>query len=57
MAKALANMHNARRANKPMIKVVGDHATYHFKHDAPLTSDIESLAWPMSQFVRRIASP
>ena len=57
MANALANMHNARRANTPMINVVGDHATYHLQHDAPLTSDIESLAWPMSQFVRRIASP
>jgi acetolactate synthase-1/2/3 large subunit len=57
MANALANMHNARRAWTPMINVVGDHATYHLKHDAPLTSDIESLARPMSHFVRRIASP
>ncbi|AMJ63286.1 acetolactate synthase large subunit [Bosea sp. PAMC 26642] len=57
MANALANMHNARRAWTPMINVVGDHATYHLQHDAPLTSDIESLARPMSQFVRRIASP
>jgi acetolactate synthase-1/2/3 large subunit len=57
MANALANMHNARRAWTPMINVVGDHATYHLKHDAPLTSDIESLARPMSQFVRRIATP
>lgn len=56
MANALANMHNARRAWTPMINVVGDHATYHLQHDAPLTSDIESLARPMSQFVRRIAS-
>lgn len=57
MANALANMHNARRAWSPMINVVGDHATYHLQHDAPLTSDIESLARPMSHFVRRIASP
>lgn len=57
MANALANMHNARRAWTPMINVVGDHATYHLKYDAPLTSDIESLARPMSQFVRRIATP
>ncbi len=56
MANALANMHNARRARTPMINVVGDHATYHLEHDAPLTSDIESLAQPMSHFVRRIAS-
>jgi acetolactate synthase-1/2/3 large subunit len=57
MANALANMHNARRAWTPMINVVGDHATYHLQHDAPLTSDIESLAVPMSHFVRRIATP
>ncbi|SIQ09522.1 MULTISPECIES: acetolactate synthase large subunit [unclassified Bosea (in: a-proteobacteria)] len=56
MANALANMHNARRAWTPMINVVGDHATYHLQHDAPLTSDIESLARPMSHFVRRIDS-
>src|SRR4051794_7141432 len=47
--------HNARRARTPMINVVGDHATFHLQHDAPLTSDIESLAWPMSHWVRRIA--
>lgn len=57
MANALANMHNARRAWTPMINVVGDHATYHLEHDAPLTSDIEGLARPMSHFVRRITSP
>lgn len=56
LANALANMHNARRANTPMINVVGDHASYHLPFDAPLTSDIESLARPMSGYVRRIGS-
>ncbi len=55
LANALANMHNARRANTPMVNVVGDHASYHLPFDAPLTSDIEGLARPMSRFVRRIA--
>ena len=55
LANGLANLHNARRAHTPMINVVGDHATYHLQHDAPLTSDIESLARPMSHWVRRIA--
>jgi acetolactate synthase-1/2/3 large subunit len=55
LANGLANLHNARRAHTPMINVVGDHATYHLRHDAPLTSDIESLARPMSHWVRRIA--
>lgn len=53
LANGLANLHNARRARTPMVNVVGDHATYHLVHDAPLTSDIASLAWPMSHWVGR----
>ncbi len=56
LANGLANIHNARRAHTPMINIVGDHATYHLQYDAPLTTDIESLAWPMSNWVRRIQS-
>lgn len=56
LANGLANLHNARRAKSPMINVVGDHAVHHLRHDAPLTSDIESLARPMSNYVRRIRS-
>lgn len=56
MANGLANMHNARRANTPMVNVVGEHATHHLRHDAPLHSDIESLARPMSHWVHRIRS-
>ena len=56
MANGLANMHNAKRAHTPMVNVVGDHASYHLQYDAPLTSDIESLATPMSDWVRRIQS-
>ncbi|MEO6959126.1 MAG: acetolactate synthase large subunit [Burkholderiaceae bacterium] len=56
LANGLANIHNARRAHTPMINIVGDHATYHLKYDAPLTTDIESLARPMSNWVRRIRS-
>ncbi|MGS1096562.1 acetolactate synthase large subunit (plasmid) [Aquamicrobium terrae] len=57
LANGLANLHNARRARTPMVNVVGDHATYHLQHDAPLTSDIEGLARPMSHWVGRIAGP
>ncbi len=55
LANGLANLHNARRARTPMLNIVGDHATYHLQYDAPLTSDIESLARPMSQWVGRVA--
>jgi acetolactate synthase I/II/III large subunit len=57
LANGLANLHNARRARVPMINVVGDHASYHLPFDAPLTTDIESLAAPMSNWVYRISSP
>jgi acetolactate synthase I/II/III large subunit len=55
LANGLANLHNARRARSPMVNIVGDHATYHLRHDAPLTSDIESLARPMSDWLGRVA--
>ncbi|MFN0183744.1 MAG: acetolactate synthase large subunit [Aquabacterium sp.] len=56
LANAGANLHNARRARTPMVNVVGDHAAWHLHADAPLTSDIESLARPVSDWVHRIAS-
>ena len=55
-ANAIANLHNARRARSPIVNVVGDHASWHLGADAPLTSDIESLARPVSRWVRRAAS-
>lgn len=54
LANGLANLHNARRARTPIVNIVGDHATYHLPLDAPLTSDIESLARPMSHWVGRV---
>lgn len=56
LANAMANMHNARKARSPMINVVGEHATYHRRYDAPLTSDIEGIAKPFSDWVRTGAS-
>jgi acetolactate synthase-1/2/3 large subunit len=52
MANGLANLHNARRARVPLINVVGEHATYHRHLDAPLTSDIEGFASPVSSWIR-----
>ncbi len=53
LGNGLANLHNARRAKVPMVLVVGDHATYHKKYDAPLESDIDALAGTVSGWVRR----
>ena len=55
LGNGLANLHNARRARVPMVVVVGDHATYHKKYDAPLESDIDALAGSVSGWVRRTA--
>ncbi|MEM6106498.1 acetolactate synthase large subunit [Mycobacterium sp. 050272] len=56
LGNGLANLHNARRAHVPMVVVVGDHATYHKKYDAPLESDIDALAGSVSGWVRRTAT-
>ncbi|ETW22262.1 acetolactate synthase large subunit [Mycobacterium gastri] len=53
LGNGLANLHNARRARVPMVVVVGDHATYHKRYDAPLESDIDALAGTVSGWVRR----
>jgi acetolactate synthase-1/2/3 large subunit len=53
LGNGLANLHNARRARVPMVVIVGDHATYHKKYDAPLESDIDALAGFVSGWVHR----
>jgi len=52
LGNGIANIHNARRANAPMVNIVGDHATYHRPFDAPLTADTEGLARAVSHWVR-----
>src|ERR1700736_1921485 len=52
LANGLANLHNAQRARVPMVNIIGDHATYHRVFDAPLTSDIEGWARPISVWTR-----
>lgn len=53
LGNGIANLHNAKRAGVPVVVVVGDHATYHKKYDAPLESDIDALARTVSGWVRR----
>ncbi|MCA1397117.1 acetolactate synthase large subunit [Bradyrhizobium sp. BRP56] len=52
LANGLANLHNAKKAHSGIVNIVGQHATYHIGYNAPLTSDIEGLARPMSSWVR-----
>ncbi|MGE0628215.1 MAG: acetolactate synthase large subunit [Hyphomicrobiaceae bacterium] len=56
LANGIANLHNARKAGSGIVNVVGEHASWHLQHNAPLTSDIEGLARPMSHWVRTSAS-
>ena len=52
LANGIANLHNARRANSPMVNIVGNHPHYHIGYDAPLTSDIETLARNFSCWIK-----
>jgi acetolactate synthase I/II/III large subunit len=51
LGNGLANLHNAKKARSGMVNIVGEHASYHIRHDAPLTADIEGVARPMSDWV------
>jgi acetolactate synthase-1/2/3 large subunit len=55
-ANGLANLHNASRAQVPIVNIVGQHATYHLRHDTPLTADIEAFARPYSRWLRTSCS-
>jgi acetolactate synthase-1/2/3 large subunit len=54
LANGLANLHNASRAQVPIVNVIGQHAIDHIRHDTPLTSDIESIARPYSKWLRTV---
>ena len=52
LANGLANLHNAKKAGTPIVNIVGEHTTQHLSYDAPLTSDTEGVARPMSHWVK-----
>lgn len=56
LANGIANLHNARRARTPIVNLVGDQASWHLACDAPLTSDIDSLARAVSGWIRHVGS-
>ena len=56
LANGLANLHNAKKAGSGIVNIVGEHATFHLQHDAPLTADVEGVARPMSHWVKTCAS-
>jgi acetolactate synthase I/II/III large subunit len=52
LGNGLANLHNASRAQVPIINLVGQHPADHLRHDTPLTSDIEGIARTCSKWLR-----
>jgi acetolactate synthase-1/2/3 large subunit len=52
LGNGLANLHNARKGQTPVVNIVGDHATYHKQYDAQLESDIDTVARNVSRFIR-----
>ena len=52
LGNGLANLHNAGKAKSGIVNIIGDHASYHVKYDAPLTADVEGIANPVSSWVR-----
>ncbi len=55
LGNGLANLHNARKGQVPVVNIVGDHATYHKQFDSQLESDIDTVARNVSTFIRRSA--
>jgi acetolactate synthase I/II/III large subunit len=56
LGNALANLHNANRAQVPLINLIGQHPASHLKLDTPLRSDIEAIARPYSSWLRTATS-
>lgn len=57
LGNSLSNLHNARKARSPVVAIVGEHATWHRKYDAPLTSDIAAFARTVSHFIQTAEHP
>ena len=56
LANGIANLHNAKKAGSGVVNIVGEHAIAHIALDAPLTSDIAGLSWPVSHWVKTSAA-
>jgi len=57
LANGLCHLHNGRKANSPVVNLIGNHPRSHLIYDAPLSSDIEAFARPVSGWVRQVSRP
>lgn len=53
---AFANLHNARKAQSGVLNIMGDHADYHLRFEAPLKGDTLGVAQAVSHWTRISAS-
>ena len=56
LGNGLANLHNAGRAQVPIVNIVGQHPISHLAYDTPLASDVEGIARPYSKWLRTSSS-
>ncbi|MCF1708779.1 acetolactate synthase large subunit [Tabrizicola sp. J26] len=54
-ANGIANLHNARKAGSGVMNVMGDHASYHLRHETPLKGDTEAMSRTVSHWTRKTA--
>ncbi|MGO9138574.1 MAG: acetolactate synthase large subunit [Syntrophales bacterium] len=55
-ANGIANLHNAKRAQSPILNIIGQHAAWHLNADPPLNMDIASLARTVSGWYKQSES-
>ncbi|HPP07142.1 MAG TPA: thiamine pyrophosphate-binding protein, partial [Syntrophorhabdaceae bacterium] len=56
-ANGIANLHNAKRANTPLLNIIGEHATWHIPADPPLNMDIKNLVKTVSHWYKTNKEP
>jgi acetolactate synthase I/II/III large subunit len=54
---AFANLHNARKAQSGVLNIMGDHADYHLRFEAPLKGDTVGIAQAVSHWTRVTSEP
>lgn len=54
---AFANLHNARKAQSGVLNVMGDHADYHLRFEAPLKGDTVGISQTVSHWTRVCSEP
>ncbi|WP_431297547.1 acetolactate synthase large subunit [Tabrizicola sp. BL-A-41-H6] len=54
---AFANLHNARKAHSGVVNIMGEHADYHLRFEAPLKGDTVGISQAISHWTRVTAEP